>query len=160
MNGHKPQAALALALASLLLLATAPAVPAAAADTITVRERQVDINPGVFNTCTGATGTVIDDQQDVFHITTLADGTLHLTGHSTAAVTFTPDDPRQVAYAGHEAFTLSESSGGSMLVTTSTTNLRLKGTDGTFITIRERMHLTVTPTGVIVSFLEPTFVCS
>jgi hypothetical protein len=76
----------------------------AGADTITVRERQVDVNPGEINICTGATGTIIDDEQDVFHITTLADGTAHLTGHSTVTVTFAPEDPKQVAYAGHETF--------------------------------------------------------
>ena len=61
--------------AVLLALALVPAAVAAPADTITVVQRQVDINPGETNPCTGATGTIVDDEQDVFHITTLADGT-------------------------------------------------------------------------------------
>jgi hypothetical protein len=82
---------IALALASIALLAIAPAALAAGSDTITVRERQVDVNPGETNPCTGATGTVVDDEQDVFHITELADGSARATGHSTVSVTFTPD---------------------------------------------------------------------
>jgi hypothetical protein len=150
----------ALAVTGLLLLATAPAALAAGADTITVRQRQIDVNPGETNTCTGAIGTIIDDEQDVFHITTLADGTTHLTGHSTAMVTFTPDEPSQIAYQGHETFAFSESSNSRTLVTTTTSHLRVKGTDGTFLTIRDVAHLTVTPNAVAVSFDKPTFICS
>ena len=149
-----------MALAGLVLLPLPAAALATGADTITVRERQIDVNPGETNPCTGTTGTVVDNEQDVFHITTLANGTLHLTGHGIATVTFTPDDPGQVSYTGHETFALSESSGASNYVTTSTQNLRLKGSDGTFITIRERTHLTVTPTAVNVSSDKPTFLCS
>jgi hypothetical protein len=150
----------ALAVASLVLFAPGTAALAAGADTITVRERQVDVNRGQTNTCTGAIGTIIDEEQDVFHITTLGDLTLHLTGHSTAAVTFAPDDPEQVAYAGHETFALSESSSSRNFVTTTTSHVRVKGTDGTFVTIGEVAHLTVNPTGVTVSFDRPTFICS
>ena len=78
---------IALAVATLLLLAVAPAAFAGGADTVTVVARQVDVNPGETNPCTGATGTIVDDEQDVFHITALADGTLNLTGHSTVSVT-------------------------------------------------------------------------
>jgi hypothetical protein len=150
----------ALALAGLVLLPLpAAALAIGGADTITVRERQIDVNPGQTNPCRGTTGTVVDNDQDVFHITTLANGTLHLTGHGIATVTFTPDDPAQVSYAGHETFAVSEGSSASNYVTTSTRNLRLKGSDGTFITIRERTHLTVTPTGVSISFEKPRFLC-
>jgi hypothetical protein len=104
-----------LVVASLLLLAGGQAALAAGADTITVRERQIDVNPGETNPCTGATGTIVDDEQDVFHITAVADGTLHLTGHSTVTITFTPDDPGEVAYEGHETFAFSESSNSRSL---------------------------------------------
>jgi hypothetical protein len=149
-----------LALMSILLLGIAPAAAAAGADTITVREQQLDVNPGETNPCTGATGTIVDDEQDVFHITELADGTLHLTGHSTVRVTFTPDDPSQATYTGHETFALSESSSDRIITTTTTMHLRVKGTDGTFLTIREVAHLSVTPNAVAVSFDRATLVCS
>ena len=149
----------ALAIACLLVLGAAPIALGAGAQTITVVERQVDVNPGELNPCTGATGTIVDDEQDVFHITTLADGT-HLTGHSTVTVTFVPDDPAQVAYAGHETFAFSESSTSRNFVTTMTNHVRVKGTDGTFVTVREVAHLSVTPTGVTAAFDRPTFTCS
>jgi len=154
---------LALACAAITLaglLAAAPPALAAPADTITVVQRQVDINPGETNPCTGATGTIVDDEQDVFHITALADGTLRLTGHGTTSVTFRPDDPDQIAYEGHETFALSEIGTSRIFVTTLATHVRVRGTDGTFLTIREVAHLTVSPAGVTATFDEPTFACS
>jgi hypothetical protein len=151
---------IALAVAGFLLLAPPTAALAGGADTITVREQQVDVNPGETNPCTGAIGTIADDEQDVFHITALADGTLHLTGHSTVTVTFTPDDPAQVAYAGHETFAFSESDNSHNFVTTTATHVRVKGTDGTFVTVGEVAHLTVSPNGVAVAFDRPTLICS
>jgi hypothetical protein len=150
----------AVALTSILLLATAPAALAAGADTITVRERQTDVNPGETNPCTGATGTIVDEEQDVFHITELADGSTHLSGHSTVNVTFTPDDPSQTTYEGHETFAISEGSSDRSFTTTTTTHLRLRGTDGTFLTIREVVHLTISPNAVAAAFDNPTFICS
>jgi hypothetical protein len=146
--------------AVLLALVLVPAAVAASADTVTVVQRQVDINPGETNPCTGTTGTIVDDEQDVFHITTLANGTVRLTGHGTTSVTFTPDDPAEIAYAGHETFAFSENSSSRTYVTTMATHLRIRGTDGTFLTIREVAHLTVTPTGTKAEFDKPVFACS
>ena len=150
----------ALVIVSLLVFAIAPAASASGADTVTVVQRQIDVNPGETNTCTGATGTIVDDEQDVFHITALGNGTLQLTGHSTVSVTFTPDDPGEVTYVGHETFAFSETDRSRIFVTTSTTHLRVRGTDGTFVTIREVAHWTVSLSGVIVAFDRPTFACS
>ena len=155
-----PRQLVAPIVASLLLLAPATAALAAGADTITVREHQIDVNPGESNPCTGATGTIVDDEQDVFHITALADGTFHLTGHATVTVTFTPDDPAEVTYQGHETFAFSESSGSRSFSTTTVSRVRVRGTDGTFVTVREVAHLTVTPSGVTTTFDRPTFACT
>jgi hypothetical protein len=149
-----------LAMAALLLLTIAPAASASGADTITVVARQIDVNPGEWNPCTGTTGTIVDDEQDVFHITALTDGTLQLTGHSTVSVTFTPDDPAGVTYAGHETFALSEIGTSRIFVTTTTNHVRVRGTDNTFVTVREVVHLTVSPSGVTAAFDRPTFACS
>jgi hypothetical protein len=149
----------ALAIASLLLLAIAPTA-SARADAFTVVARQIDVNPGETTPCTGATGTIVDDEQDVFHITALSDGDFQLTGHSAVSVTFTPDNPGEVAYAGHETFAFSETSSSRTFVTTSTNHVRVRGADGTFITVREVAHLTVSPRGVAVEFDTPTFSCS
>jgi hypothetical protein len=156
----RPKGRLVCAAIALAGLLASPAAFAAAAETITVVQRQVDINPGEFNPCTGTTGTIADDEQDVFHITTLADGRTRLSGHGTTSVTFTPDNPGEIAYAGHETFAFSEISTSRTFVTTMATHLRVKGTDGTFLTIREVAHLTVTPTGVKAEFDKPVFACS
>jgi hypothetical protein len=155
-----PRGRLAFAAVALVVLALAPAALAAPADTITVVARQIDVNPGETNPCTGATGTIVDDEQDVFHITTLADGTARLNGHSTISVTFTPDDPAEIAYGGHETFAFSEVSTKRTFATTIATHLRIRGTDNTFLTIQEVAHLTVTPTGVKAEFDKPVFACS
>jgi hypothetical protein len=150
----------ALAIASLLLLAIAPAASASGADTITVVERQIDVNPGETNPCTGASGTILDDEQDVFHITARAGGALQLTGHATVSITFTPDDPGQVAYQGHETFAFSATETSRSFVTTSTNHVRVRGTDGSFLTVREVAHLTVSASGVTADFDRPTLECS
>lgn len=152
-----PFAVAALALAA--AITAAPAAPAAA-DTVTVVQRQTDLNPGETNPCTGATGTIVDDEQDVFHVTSLADGTLQLSGHNTTAVSFLPDDPNGVRYSGRETSNFSATGGGATFTTTFTTHLRVRGTDGSFVTFREVAHLTATATGVIVAFDRPTLICS
>lgn|SRR5262245_57910827 len=150
----------ALLIAGLMSLAMAPSALAGGAETITVVQRQVDSNPGEANPCTGATGTIVDDEQDVFHITSVPDGTLRLTGHSTVAVTFVPDDPNGVRYDGHETFAFSEQDTGGAFTTTMTTSVRVKGTDGSFLTFREIAHLTVTSAGTTAAFDRPTLLCS
>jgi hypothetical protein len=150
----------AIAVAGLALVAVTPSALAAGADTVTVVQRQLDVNPGESNPCNGATGTIVDDEQDVFHITTVPDGTLRLSGHSTVKVTFLPDDPNGVRYDGHEAFAFSEQDTRGAFATTTATIVRVKGTDGSFLTFREVAHLTVTAAGVTAAFDRPTLVCS
>ncbi len=143
-----------------LLLPVAPAALADGATTNTQRSRQVDVNPGETNTCNGSTGTITNDEQDVFHITTLPDGTYRLTGHSTAQVTFEPDDPAQPSYTGHETFSIEQTSSSQTFTTTVRFHARLRGTDGSFITIGDLVHFTVSASGVVVAFDKPTFICS
>ncbi len=149
-----------VAFALLVLGAAVPVAFAANAQTITVVERQVDVNAGEFNPCTGTTGAITDDEQDVFHITTLASGTLELSGHGTARVSFVPDEAGGIAYAGEETFNFAATGNGPAFTTTVTTHLHLRGTDGSFITIGEVAHLTVTAGGVRVELDRPTFACS
>jgi hypothetical protein len=136
-----------------------PAAPASS-DTITVVQRQTDVNPGETNPCTGATGTIVDDEQDVFHITNLANGTLELSGHNTTAVSFLPDDPNGVTYSGRETSNFTATGGADTFSTTFTTHLRVRGSDGSFVTFGEVAHLTVTASGVSVVFDRPTMACS
>jgi len=92
-------------------------------------------------------------------VTTLADGTLRLSGHSKVAVTFVPDDPTGVSYTGHETFAVSENGTPHSFTTTMTTSVRVRGSDGTFLTSREVAHLTVTWSGVAAEFDRPTLEC-
>jgi hypothetical protein len=140
------------------LLALAPAA-SGAADSITVVQRDVDVNPGEVNPCNGAVGTILDDEQDVFHVTALATGGLHLSGHSTVAVSFVPDDPSGVRYDGHETFAFSEND-SSTVSTTMTNRVRVRGTDGTFLTVGEVAHLTIAGNRAAVAFDRPSLVCS
>jgi hypothetical protein len=93
-------------------------------------------------------------------ITSLADGRLQLAGHSTVGVAFVPDDPDGVAYTGHETFNFAASGEGHTFTTTLTTHVRVRGTDGSFITVREVAHLTVAREDVVVAFDRPMLVCS
>ena len=132
---------------------------ASGAQTITVVARQVDVNPGETNPCDGDVGTITDDEQDGFHVTAHASGALELSGHGTARVTFVPDGGG-VSYTGQETFNIAEAGSGPTFTTTMTTHLRLHGTYGSFITIREVAHLTVSTGDVRVAFDRPTFSCS
>ena len=158
MNLRRLRIALPLVLLA-SMLAAAPAAPAAA-DTITVVQRQTDANPGQTNPCTGAPGTIVDDEQDLFHITVRPDGILEVSGHNTTAVTFVPDDPNGVSYSGRETSNLSATGSGDTFTTTFTTHLRVRGSDGSFVTFREVVHLTVTTAGATVAFDRPTMACS
>jgi hypothetical protein len=146
--------------AATLALVLPVASARAAAATVTVVERSVDVNPGETEPCTGATGTIVDDEQDVFHITSLADGTARLSGHSTVTVSFVPDDPSGVRYDGHETFAFSENASGPVFTTTTATRVRVRGSDGSFLTVSEVAHLTITTQGVTVAFDRPSVVCS
>src|SRR5436190_18460181 len=116
------------------ILVAARSALASPAETITVVERQLDVNPGEINPCTGATGTILDDEQDVYHITSLASGAVSLSGHATVDVAFVPDDPTGVRYDGHDTFAFSQHSSSATFTTTMTTHVRVKGSDGSFIT--------------------------
>jgi hypothetical protein len=152
-------AASAIAAGSMLVGPPAP-FAAGSATTTTERSRQVDVNPGEQNPCNGSTGTITDDEQDVFHITTLDDGTYRFAGHSTVQVTFEPDDSSLPSYAGHETFMIAEASTSQAFTTTSRERVRIKGTDGSFLTFAELVHYSVSAGGVSVLFDRPTFVCS
>lgn len=155
-KAHLLPVALAVALAAPVAIPTARAAGAA---TATVVERQTDVNPDQANPCTGATGTIVDDEQDLFHVTELADGTLELSIHNTTAVTFLPDDPNGVAYNGRETSDFTATGGAGTLSTTFTTHLRVRGSDGSFVTFADVAHVTATAAGVTVAFDRPAMAC-
>ena len=146
--------------ATFLLCAPSAAAFASGADTITVHDHLIDINSDSQNPCSGSPGTVVDINDIHFHITTLANGTINETGHNTATVTFIPDDPTQPTYEGHETYSSADSGNGTRFVTTSTFHIRMRGTDGSFLTLREIAHTTISPNGATSVFDTPTLTCS
>lgn len=144
-----------------LLLAPAAISQAASADAITVHERGIDINAGSQNPCTGASGTVVDVNNIHFHITTHPDGSTEESGHNTADVTFTPDDPAQPSYHGHETYAFHAAGPADAPTTTTTTfHVRMLGTDGNWLDLRENAHVTIGPEGPTASFDRPRMTCS
>ena len=81
-------------------------------------------------------------------------------GADTATVTFIPDDPTQPTYEGHETYSSADSGNGTRFVTTSTFHIRMRGTDGSFLTLREIAHTTIGPNGATSVFDTPTLSCS
>jgi hypothetical protein len=71
-----------------------------------------------------------------------------------------PDDPAGVGYAGRETFNFVATGEARGFATTTTTHVRVRETDGSFLAIREVAHLTVSSAGLVVAFDRPTLTCS
>ena len=111
----------------------------------------VDVNP-----CTGAPETVTITGNNVSHITTLANGTSWATGTSEGTFTFVPTDPTQPTYTGHFTDWFGDNNNLQNGTETSTFNLHGVGSDGSTLTFHEVTHLSVTATGVTMSFDKAT----
>jgi len=146
--------------AAMMVVVPAAASSAAGADALTVHERGIDINPDSQNPCTGAMGTVVDVNDIHFHITTRPDGTIEDNGHDTADVTFAPDDASQPSYHGHETYAFHDTGSGDTRTTTTTFHVRMNGTDGGWLDVRETAHLMLGPDGPTVSFDRARLSCS
>jgi hypothetical protein len=83
----------------LLGLTASPALAQATSTTVPfhgVTEEFLDVNP-----CTGDPATVQITYNGVFHESTGADGSMHVTGTQTGTVVLTPLDPALPTYTGH-----------------------------------------------------------
>jgi hypothetical protein len=150
-----------LVAAGAVVLGTAGVSQANGADAVTVHQRGVDVNPGSQNPCSGVMGTVVDLNDIHFHVTTRPDGLLEETGHNTADVSFMPDDPAYPSYHGHETYAFHETGSKDTSTTTTTFHVRMNGTDGTWLDVREVAHLTVGPDGSpVVTFDRARLGCS
>lgn len=92
-------------------------------------------------------------------MTTHPDGTIEEGGHDTADVTFNPDDPGQPSY-GNETFASHDGGSGASTTVTTTFHVRMNGTDGSWLDVRENEHVTIGPDGPTVSFDRPRLSCS
>lgn len=105
-----------------------------------------------FNPCTYAPGTLTQTYNDVFHVTTLANGTDWFTFTEEGSFSFVPTDSSQPSYTGH--FTVWGGQNDNLKNGNSTFTLSVHGTgsDGSQLTFHETEHFSVSATGVVVTF--------
>ncbi len=112
------------------------------------------------NPCTGALGTLTLTWSGVFHVTELTSGqgagTFWATGTQAGTLSWVPNDSSQPSYTGHFANWFGDNNNLHNGSETSTFNVAIKGTDGSSYTIHEVVHMSVSATGVSISFDKPT----
>jgi hypothetical protein len=114
----------------------------------------------VENQCTGSAGTLTATAaNEVFHITTQADGELWVTGTAEGSVTFVPFE-EGISYSGHFATWFGEAINNRNSVGHSTTTFVLAGTDGSRTVIHMTSHLSTNAKGAVtVEFEKNSFHC-
>ncbi|HWX96476.1 MAG TPA: hypothetical protein VNZ01_06450 [Solirubrobacteraceae bacterium] len=101
------------------------------------------------NQCTGAEGTLSAiAANEVFHITTHADGDLWVTGTAEGTATFVPFGPG-VSYSGHFVNWFGEALNQKNQVGHSTGTFVLTGTDGSRVVIHMTSHLSTNAHGAV-----------
>src|SRR5947209_6552071 len=116
----------------------------------------VQVMPENSIPCMGGLGTLTITQNDVFHVTMLANGTDWLTGTATGTLVFVPDDSSLPTYTGHFTSWFNENDNLKNGNETFTFSVHATGSDGSSVTYHEVAHFSVSATGVTVSFDRPT----
>lgn len=152
-----PAAMATLATMALLLLTMATAsANGAGAVSFTQNFHNVTESSTNVNPCTQVPGTVTLTYNGVFHVTTLTSGqgagTSWATGTLAGDFTFAPFDASQPTYTGHFATWFGDNNNLNNGTETSTFNLHGTGSDGSTIQFHDVAHLSVSATGVTVSF--------
>jgi hypothetical protein len=150
----RQRCALILLIGAVIMALAAPPASAAGAGAVSftqtvhnVTETGTDVNP-----CTGAPGTLTLTYNAIFHITTLANGTYWATFTQTGTFSFVPFDSSQPSFTGH--FTVWDGDNWNNRNTTETFTLSITGTgsDGSKLRAHETEHLSVSATGITISF--------
>lgn len=146
------------ALTALAVAGLSAIAPAAQAATVTQHgsETQVDVNPHTENPCTGAMGVLVDDERDSWSVATRSDGSYLARGHSVVRITFTPYDPAEESYAGHETFSSVEHVSRGADGSRHRQRVHLRSSTGARLVFVEWAHLTITPNGRVVVKREHT----
>jgi hypothetical protein len=112
------------------------------------------------NPCTGVSGMVSITYNGVFHVTALTSGqgagTSWATGTQTGDFVFTPDDVSQPSFTGHFTTWFGDNNNLHNGVEHSTFSLHGTGSDGSTLQFHDIAHLSVSATGVTLSFDKPT----
>jgi hypothetical protein len=102
------------------------------------------------NQCTGAAGLLsVVAANEVFHITTQADGDAWVTGTAEGIATFTPEEIGGVVYSGHFATWFGEEINNKNHVEHSTFDVTLTGSDGSKVAIHIKGHVGTNAGGVV-----------
>jgi hypothetical protein len=120
-----------------------------------VTEVSTDVNP-----CTGAPGTLTLTYNGVFHVTQLTSGigagTFWATGTQTGTFTFVPFDASQPTYTGRFTAWFGDNDNLRNDAETSTLRVRGIGSDGSVLRFHVVEHMSVSASGVTLTFEKPT----
>jgi hypothetical protein len=145
---------ISLAVVGLLLITTTSVLAKAVSFTQTIHN-ETDTMASA-NPCTGAPGTLTITYNAVFHVTMdTTTGTGHFTSTAAGTFVFVPDDPTQPTYTGHFATWDGENQNIRNSAATFTFNVHGTGSDGSVLNFHEVAHLSVSATGVTISFDKP-----
>lgn len=116
----------------------------------------------VTDPCNGAPGIFATvSTNEVFHITTQADGNFWVTGTAEGKATFTPEEAGGVSASGHFTAWFGEAANEKNQVEHNTFNAHLTGTDGSHISVHGNAHTSTNAHGkVTVSFENMRVTCT
>ncbi|SRR5258706_456659 len=154
-------AAAAVAVVAVLLVSitTISAAGAGAVSYTQTFHNATDVQP-LGNPCTNAPGTVTLTYNGVFHATGLTSGqgagTFWVTGTMTGDFVITPDDATQPSYSGHFATWFGDNNNLNNGTETSILSVHGTGSDGSTLRFHDVAHLSVSASGLTVSFDKPS----
>jgi hypothetical protein len=155
-----PGRALAVAATLLLLSASTASANGAGAVSVTQTFHNAVATFPTVNPCAGEPGTVTITYNGVVHSTLITSGAAAGTGHGTATTTgdfvFTPFDPAGVSYTGHVTMWDGQNFNLQNAAATFTFNVHGTGSDGSSLRFHEVAHLSVSASGITVSFDKPS----
>ena len=146
-----------LAVVGVLLFPVSSVFAAATSFTVTfhdVTESFPDTNP-----CSGAAGIVTLTYNGVVHVTLLRNGTSHFTITQTGDLVFVPANSAEPTFTGHFTFWDGENENRSSDTDTEIFVVHAVGSDGSTVTIHEVEHVSVSASGVTISFDKPKLTC-
>jgi hypothetical protein len=154
-----------LAAAMTLTCATAAFAASGGAGTETITEHghgNPFFSAPVTDPCNGAPGIFATiSTNEVFHLTTQADGNFWVTGTAEGTATFTPEEAGGVSASGHFTAWFGEAGNQKNHVEHNTFNAHLTGTDGSHISVHGNAHTSTNAHGVVtVSFENMRTTCT
>lgn len=114
------------------------------------------INPGPpdfgANPCTGDPATITLTYNGVFHVTVLPSGASWATGTMTGTAVLAPTDSSLPTYTGHFTSWFGDENNQQNGVEHSTLTIHATGSDGSTLTFHDTSHMSVSASGVTLSF--------